>query len=68
MTVISNDYAAVLIAYLRAQVEARDETVDPTPADPRDLLILKMWDDLQQMRAATSFLNGGIKPVTRVAG
>ena len=65
---ISNEFAAELVASLRAKIESRDETVADTPADPRDLLILKLWDDMQQLRAATSFLNGGIRPVQRVAG
>lgn len=68
MTTISNEFAAELIDKLRAQVESRDETLAETPADPRDLLILKLWDDLEQMKKATGFLGVGIKPVTRVQG
>lgn len=68
MTTISNEFAAELIDKLRAHVESRDETLAETPADPRDLLILKLWDDLEQMKQATGFLGVGIKPVTRVSG
>lgn len=68
MTTISNEFAAELVEKLRAQVESRDETLAETPADPRDLLILKLWDDVQQLSNATSFLNGGIKAPTRVQG
>jgi hypothetical protein len=65
MTVISDEYAAELVAKMRAAHESRDElTADPI--DPRDLLILKMWDDLKALEKAMSFLGGGIKPVRSV--
>lgn len=69
MTVISNEYAAELIAKMRAEIEARDPlTADiPTPDDER-LLIIKLYDDLQAMRKATAYLGTGIKPVTKVEG
>lgn len=68
MTTISNDFAAELIAKMRAQIDSRDELTAETPVDPRDLLILKLYDDLQALTSATAFLNGGIKSPTRVQG
>lgn len=68
MTVISNDFAAELIAKLRAGVESRDELTADTPIDPCVLLILKLYDDLQALTKATAFLGAGIPPVTRAGG
>lgn len=65
MTTVSNEYAAELVAKLRTEIESRDELTGAAPVDPRDLLILKLYDDLQALTAATAFLGGGIKPVTR---
>ncbi len=63
---ISNEFAAEIVAKLRADIESRDETTAETPVDPRDLLLVKLWDDLQALTQATAFLGGGIKPVQRV--
>lgn len=70
MTNISNDFAAELIAKMRAEIDSRDETTADTPVDPRDLLILKLWDEVQDLKKGTAFLGvgGGIKPVERVSG
>lgn len=70
MTSITDSYAAELIAKLRADTQRTDEIGSPLPVDPRDLLILKLWDDLQTMKKGTAFLGvgAGIKPVTRVNG
>lgn len=67
---ISNEYASELIAKMRAQIESRDETTALVPVDPCELLILKIWDDLQDLKKGTAFLGvgGGIKPVERVNG
>lgn len=63
--VISDDYAAQLIAHIRSGHEKRDElTADPI--DPRDLLLLKLWDDLKALEKSMGFLGGGIRPVSRV--
>lgn len=66
MTTISNEYAAEIVEKLRAQINARDETTAETPVDPRDLLLIKLYDDLQALTKATAFLGGGIPPVQRV--
>lgn len=68
MTGISNEFAAELVANLRAEIDARDETLATEPANPRDLLLIKLYDDLQALTQATAFLGGGIKPPTRVSG
>lgn len=68
MTTISNEHAAEIVAKLRTAIDSRDELTAETPVDPRDLLLLKLWDDLQALTQATSFLGGGIKPPTRIAG
>lgn len=68
MTSISDEFAAELVAKMRADHEARDELTGGEPIDPRDLLILKLYDDLQAMKKGTAFLGvgNGIKPVQRV--
>lgn len=63
---ISDVAAARLVDQLRAAIDSRDETTAETPADPRDVLIVKLYDDLQALTKATAFLNGGIQPVQRV--
>lgn len=65
---ISNEYAAEIVAKMRAGLESRDELTGATPVDPRDLLILKLYDDLQALTKAMSFMGGGIKPTVRVNG
>lgn len=67
MSIISNEYAAELVAKLRADIDSRDETTAETPADPRDLLLIKLYDDLQALTKATAFLGGGIPPVHKVS-
>lgn len=64
--IITNEYAAEIVEKLRAQINARDETTAETPVDTRDLLLIKLWDDLQALTKATAFLNGGIPAVQRV--
>lgn len=62
---ISDDYAAELISKIRATIDRRDELTAEAPVDPRDLLLLKLYDDLHALRNSVAFL-GGIKPVQRV--
>lgn len=64
--IITNEYAAELVEKLRTAVESRDETIAERAADPRDLLLIKLYDDLQALTKAMSFMGGGIKPVQRV--
>ena len=68
MTTISDEFAAEIIQQMRAHIESRDELTGAAPIDPRDLLILKLYDDLQALKKGTAFLGvgGGIPPVTRV--
>ena len=66
MSIISNEYAAEIVANMRAALERRDETVAETPPDPRDLLLIKLYDDLQALTKATAFLNGGIPAVKKL--
>lgn len=68
MSIISNEFAAEIVAKMRAEIESRDETTAETPVNPRDLLLIKLYDDLQALTKAMSFLGGGIKPVTRSEG
>lgn len=68
MTTISNEYAAEIVANMRAALAGRDETVTETPPDPRDLLLIKLYDDLQALTKATAFLGGGIKAPVKVNG
>lgn len=68
MAIISNEYAAEIVARMRADIEKRDESVATEPVDVRDLLILKLYDDIQGLTNATAFLGGGIRPVTRTEG
>ena len=66
MTTISDTYATELIAKLRADTERTDEIGAPVAVDPRDLLILKLWDDLKALQNGTAHIWGGIKGVQRV--
>lgn len=68
MTVITDDYAAELVAKMRADIERRDELTAEAPVDPRDLLLLKVYDNLKQLEKAMAFLGGGIKPVRAING
>lgn len=68
MTVISDDFAAEIVAKMQAALERRDELTAEAPADPRDLLLLKLYADLQALKGATAFLGAGIPPVRKVAG
>lgn len=67
MSVISDAFAAELIAQLRASHERSDPLTGGVVADNRDLLLLKLWDDLQAIKRGVAFLGvgGGIKPVER---
>lgn len=65
---ISDEFAAEIVARMRAEIERRDELTAETPVDPRDLLLLKLYDDLQGLTKAMAFLGGGIPPVRKVAG
>lgn len=65
---ISNEFAAEIVAKMRADIERRDELTAEAPVDNRDLLLLKLYDDLQALTKATAFLGGGIPPVRKVAG
>ncbi len=68
MSTISDDYAAELIAKIRADTERTDEIGAPVPVDPRDLLLIKLYDDLKALEKNMGFLGGGIKPTVRVNG
>lgn len=68
MTAITDSYAAELIAKLRADTTRTDEIGAPLPVDPRDLLLIKMYDDLQALTKAMGFLGGGIRPTRVVSG
>lgn len=68
MTTISNEFAAEIVAKMYAELERRDELTAEAPVDPRDLLLLKLYEDLQALQQATAFLGGGIPAVKRVAG
>lgn len=68
MTVISDEFAAEIVAKMQAEIDARDETTAEEPVNPRDLLLLKLYADLQALTKATAFLGGGIPPVRKVAG
>ncbi len=63
---ISDDYAAELVAKMRADTQRTDEIGATIPADPRDLLILKLWDRLKALEKGTAHIWGGIRP-TRVS-
>lgn len=65
---ISNEFAAEIAAQIRAEVTSRDETTAETPVNVRDLLLLKLYDDLQALTKATAFLGAGIPPVAKVEG
>lgn len=65
---ISPEYAAEIVTKLRAKVESRDELTAETPIDERDLLLLRLYDDLQALTKAMSFMGGGIQPPRRVNG
>ncbi len=67
---ISDEYAAELVAKMRADLERRDELTAEAPVDNRDLLLLKLYDDLQALKKGTAFLGvgSGIPPVRKVAG
>lgn len=65
---VSNQYAAELIEGIRADIESRDELTGADPVNPRDLLLVKLWDDLQALTKAMAFMGGGIQPVQRVQG
>ena len=68
MTTITNEFAAEIVANMRAVLAGRDETTALEPPDPRDLLLLKLYDDLQALTKATAFLGAGIKPVEKFTG
>jgi hypothetical protein len=65
---ISNEFAAEIVAKMRAAIDSRDELTADEPVDPRDLLLIKLYDDLQTLQGATAFLGGGIRPVQKVEG
>ncbi len=65
---ITDDYAAELVAKLRASTQRTDEIGATIPADPRDLLILKLYDDLKALTKSMSFLGGGIRPTRAIDG
>lgn len=65
---ISDEFAAEIVAKMRAALERRDEMTAETPIDNRDLLLLKLYDELQALKSATAFLGAGIPPVRKVAG
>ncbi len=68
--IISDEYAAELVAKMRAEIERRDETTAEGPVDPLHLMIIKLYDDIQALKRGTAFLGvgGGIPPVRKVAG
>ena len=62
MPVVSDEYAAELVARIEADLTNPDAPLSPTGM--RDMLILKLWAEVQSLKAATAFF-GGIKPVQR---
>ena len=65
---ITNEYAAELVAGMRAEIDSRDELTGGAPVEVRDLLLLKLYDDLQALTKAMSFMGGGIQPTRRGGG
>ena len=63
MPPISDEYAAELVSKLEASTQLQ-AAADWGHADPRDLLILKLWAKVQALEAGTAFVTG-IKPVGR---
>ena len=63
MPPISDEYAAELVSKLEASTQVQ-AAADWGNADPRDLLILKLWAKVQTLENATAFM-GGIKPIGR---
>ena len=63
---ITNEQASKIVADMKAELDRRDELTGGHAVDSRDLLLIKLWDDLQALTNATAFLGGGIKPVQRV--
>ncbi len=70
MSVISDEFAAEIVARMRADIERRDETTAEGPVDNNTLLLLKLYDDIQALKRGTAFLGvgGGIPAVRKVAG
>ena len=70
MTTISNEFAAELIAKIKGELDKRDELTASTPIDPVVLLVVKLWDDLQDLKRGTAFLGvgAGIPAVRKVDG
>ncbi len=64
---VSDEFAAELVAKVAAGASAQ-AAADWGNADPRDLLILKLWAKVQALEGATGFLGGGIKPIGRSNG
>lgn len=60
--IISNEFAASIVAQMRAEIEKRD-VLTGAAVDNRDLLLLKLYDDLQALTKAMAFLGGGIPPL-----
>ncbi len=68
--IISDEYAAEIVAQMRAEIERRDETTADGPVDTLPLLLLKLYDDIQALKRGTAFLGvgTGIPAVRKVAG
>ena len=68
MTTISDEFAAELVAKMRAEHGRRDELTG-VQIDPIELLLLKLYDDLQNLKSGVSFLGvgGGIPPIRKVS-
>lgn len=64
---ISAEFAAEIVADMRASIAKRDELTGDTTVDARDLLLLKLYDDLQALTKATAYLGAGIRPVQSVS-
>lgn len=63
---ISDEFAAEIVAKMRAEIAKRDETTAEEPVNPETLLLLKLYEDLQKLRNATAFLGAGIQPTRKV--
>ena len=61
---ISDEYAAELVANMQGYHAQSPHLTGVIETDYRDLLILKLWSEVQSLKAATAFF-GGIKPVQR---
>lgn len=67
MQIISDERAAEIVASLKAKIE-RIDPVTGGAIDPYDLLVIKLYEDVQALKKGTAFLGvgSGIPAVQRV--